>query len=391
MMVARRSRGEGSLFWNEKRQRWIGIVSQGYAANGKRRTTWVSGRTKTEAKTKLREAQRARDDGLPAGRRDYTVRQAVESWLQHGLAGRDPSTVRNRTILARRHVLPALGSRRLAELTADEVDRWLTGESKGVSTDTLAKLLSILRQSIRRAQARDLVQRNVALLCEAPKGTVGRPSKSLSLEQAGRLLMAAEGTSMHAYVVVSLLTGARTEELRALTWSHLDLEGDASGLPPTPPSIQLWRSVRAGGETKTKRSRRTLELPTLCVDALREHRQRQLAQRIRMGQRWVDNDLVFATRYGTELDAANVRRAFRTVAAAAGLEASEWTPRELRHSFVSLLSSSGVPIEDIAHLVGHASTSVTEKVYRKELRPVLSRGATAMDALFGRRRAGRSD
>ena len=75
-----------------------------------------------------------------------------------------------------------------------------------------------------------------------------------------------------------------------------------------------------------------------------------------MGERWVDNDLVFATRYGTELDAANVRRAFRTVAAAAGLDASEWTPRELRHSFVSLLSSSGVPIEDIAHLVGHAST-----------------------------------
>jgi integrase len=165
--------------------------------------------------------------------------------------------------LARRHVLPALGSRRLAELTADEVDRWLLGESKAVSTDTLAKLLSILRQSIRRAQARDLVQRNVALLCEAPRGTVGRPPKSLSLEQASRLLMAAEGTSMHAYVVVSLLTGARTEELRALTWSHLDLEGDASGLPPTPPSIQLWRSVRAGGETKTKRSRRTLELPAL--------------------------------------------------------------------------------------------------------------------------------
>ena len=110
-----------------------------------------------------------------------------------------------------------------------------------------------------------------------------------------------------------------------------------------------------------------------------------------MGEQWVDNDLVFATRYGTELDAANVRRAFRSVAAAAGLQASEWTPRELRHSFVSLLSSSGVAIEDIAHLVGHASTNVTEKVYRKELRPVLTRGATAMDALFGRRRAGRSD
>jgi hypothetical protein len=68
MMVARRSRGEGSLFWHEKRQRWIGVVSQGYAASGKRHTTWVSGRTKTEAKTKLREAQQARDAGLLAGR-----------------------------------------------------------------------------------------------------------------------------------------------------------------------------------------------------------------------------------------------------------------------------------------------------------------------------------
>jgi integrase len=75
----------------------------------------------------------------------------------------------------------------------------------------------------------------------------------------------------------------------------------------------------------------------------------------------------------------------------AGLEALEWTARELRHSFVSLHSSSCVPIEDIAHLVDHVSTNVTEKLYRKELRPVLSRGATAMDALFGGRRAGQSD
>jgi integrase len=97
-------------------------------------------------------------------------------------------------------------------------------------------------------------------------------------------------------------------------------------------------------------------------------------------------DLVL--RAGVPLDAANVRRAFRTVVAAAGMDAMSWTPRELRHSFVSLLSSSGTPIEDIAHLVGHANTRVTELVYRKELRPVLTRGAVAMDALFPQGRAG---
>lgn len=59
-----------------------------------------------------------------------------------------------------------------------------------------------------------------------------------------------------------------------------------------------------------------------------------------------------------------------------------WTPRELRHSFVWLLSSNGVRIEDIADLCGHAGTRVTETVYRHQLRPVLLGGAVAMDRIF---------
>ena len=224
------------------------------------------------------------------------------------------------------------------------------------------------------------MRRNVALLCEPPRGTAGRPSKSLTLDQANAILAAAEGTSMHAYVVLSLLTGARTEELRALTWTHLNLEGD-------PPTIELWHSVRAGGDTKTRRSRRTLELADRCVEVLRLHRREQVEIRVRAGAAWQDHDLVFSTQIGTELDAASVRRAFRRIVAVAGLDQKTWTPREMRHSFVSLLSSSGVPIEDISHLVGHSSTVVTEKVYRKELRPVLTRGARAMNTLFDERRA----
>ena len=98
--------------------------------------------------------------------------------------GRQGSTVVNRTILARTHVIAALGARKLAQLSAEEVDQWLAVIAKTLSTDTLHRLLSILRQSIRRAQARDLVKRNVALLCDVPRGTAGRPSKSLTLAQA---------------------------------------------------------------------------------------------------------------------------------------------------------------------------------------------------------------
>jgi integrase len=70
------------------------------------------------------------------------------------------------------------------------------------------------------------------------------------------------------------------------------------------------------------------------------------------------------------------------VVEAAGLDPTEWTPRELPHSFVSLLSEAGVPIEQISRLVGHTGTTTTETIYRKQIRPVLVQGADAMGAIF---------
>ena len=128
-----------------------------------------------------------------------------------------------------------------------------------------------LTRAIRHAEARDLVARNVATLVETPKGQSGRPSSSLTLEQASALLAAAEGTRMHAYISVCLATGIRTEEARALRWEHFAF-GDPAATPPVPASAAVWRSVRSHGDTKTERSRRTLGLPQMAVDALRPTR-----------------------------------------------------------------------------------------------------------------------
>lgn len=148
--------------------------------------------------------------------------------------------------------------------------------------------------------------------------------------------------------------------------------------------MSVFRSVRASGDTKTRLSRRTLALPGRCVEVLTAHRHRQEQLRERAGDRWVEHGLVFTSRYGTPLDAADVRRDFRTaIREAEGVDPKQWTPRELRHSFVSLLSDSGVPIEEISRLVGHKSTVVTETVYRKQFRPMIQGGAVAMDKLFG--------
>jgi len=141
--------------------------------------------------------------------------------------------------------------------------------------------------------------------------------------------------------------------------------------------IQVWRSVREGGDTKTWKSRRTLALPLRGTNALRRHHETQDEAKEEAGKEWKHTELVFTSAVGTALDTANVRRAFRRLVKGAGLDPGQWTQREMRHSFVSLLSDSGVSLEDIAELCGHAGTRVTEAVYRHQLRPVLLKSSPA--------------
>ena len=372
-MPARRSRGDGGLSWDNTRKRWVASVTVGYSPDGRRIVKRTRGRTKTDAQRKLKEIIREYEDGLVIGGYGYTVADAVSDWLAFGLSGRDTNTITKCTILANTHVIPALGARKLRDLSADDIDRWLADKARVLSTRSLREVRSVLKRAITRAQARDEVKRNVVLLCDIPQGRTGRPSKSLTLAQAEVLLAAAAHTSLHAYIVLSLLTGARTEELRALTWSYVDLDSD-------PPFIMVWRSVRAGGDTKTRKSRRTLRrsaASTYCATIRRARRdkagRRQPMARQRPG-------VSISGRYAS-------RRLTRPAlvphgGGAAGLDPHEWTPRELRHSFVSLLSDADVPIEHISRLVGHSSTTTTETIYRKQIRPVLVHGADVMDRIF---------
>jgi len=112
------------------------------------------------------------------------------------------------------------------------------------------------------------------------------------------------------------------------------------------------------------------------------HNDAQRRHLLRISELWQEHGLVFASRVGTPLTANNVIRAFRLITKKAGL-GEDWAPREMRHTFVSVLSANGVPVESIALLAGHDRTATTESVYRHEIRPALTQGAEVMDKIFG--------
>jgi integrase len=363
-------------------------VSLGFGADGKRIRRRVTGPTKTavlEAMAELREEL----GRAPKSTRTYTVAEAVAAWLADGLPGRSERT----TTIYKDGLAPLLakiGQRPLRELTAVEVRKGLESLAGQLSTRSLQIARNALERAIRFAQVHERVGRNAAELIEAPRGRTGRPSKSLFLVQAQALLKAAESGRWYCYITLPLLSGLRTEEVRAVGWDHVVawVEDDAewrpveeAGLDRDMLAIHVWRADRTGGDVKTRKSRRSLRLPDLCVEALRNHQEQQRRERLIAGEKWQENGLVFASMVGTPVGARNVRRAFQAIIRRAGIE-GQWTPRELRTSFVSLMSTTGMPIEEISRLVGHSSTVVTETVYRQELRPVIRTGADAMDRLF---------
>ena len=411
-MANRRPRGDGGISFDHRGPcrdserhrhcpgRWRGEVTLGFTPEGKRNRRRVTGRTKTEVQEKLKALHADLDMGITpkAGYSAYTVRQAAEDWLKHGLDGRAAKTIKkNENVLG--PILAVIGGKRLRELTAADVRQALSTMATRYSSAAVTMGHNALTRAIRHAESQDLVGRNVATLVETPKGQAGRPSRSLTLQQATALFRVSgedhpalelppglkdhrrPPSLMHTYIVLSLTTGLRTEEIRALRWDHVDLKGDPGTDPPTPPHVFVWRSVRRHGDTKTEKSRRSLELPQVAVEALQDLLVQQADERFAAGTRWHDTGLVFTTATGDALDAANVRKMFRAVCRSARI-GDHWTPRELRHTFVSFMSQRGMATEEIARLVGHSSSRTTEVVYRHELRPVIRSGAEIMNKIF---------
>ena len=176
---------------------------------------------------------------------------------------------------------------------------------------------------------------------------------------------------LEALFVLSITLGLRPGELRKLTWDHVDLNRGV---------VHVWRSASKTGDTKTPKSKRSLVLPKRAITALKAHKARQDAERREAGEAWHANNLVFCHENGTTYTSDALNWRFSKMTRKAGI--GHWHAHEGRHTAVSIMSSNGVPIQDISDTVGHKSTHVTETVYRHVIVPAIRGGATVMDDVF---------
>lgn len=362
-MAKKRGNGDGSIYERKnkdgKRIGYRGAYTVQTANGPKRR--YVSGKTKTEVKEKLRKATADRDGGLVLEAGTISVGDYLQRWLEDSVRNSVAHrTYHNYRLQVNRHLVPAIGRIKLKALTPAHVQGLYRAKlDSGLSPSSVRSIHAVLHRALKQALKWNLVPRNVCEAVDAP-----RPDKyeapTLSPEQARALLLGARGERLEALYVLALGCGLREGELLGLQWGDVDLENktlrvrrqlqrmrDGSGLAFVPLKNKTGRTIRMDSST---------------VEILKSHRKRQAEEKLKMGNLYQDQDLIFATQVGTPIDAQNVvNRSFKPLLRSAGLPNIRF--HDLRHTCATLLLGKGVNLKVTQERLGHADTSMTMNTY----------------------------
>ena len=374
MSAHRRGNGEGTIL-KRKDGRWAAAI---VLDDGSRK--WIYGKTRRAVARRLTKILRDVAEGRPVINERLTVGEYMNRWLYDVAKQRTrPMTWRGYEHLVRMHILPTLGRVRLAKLTPQHVHSLVAHKTREgrLAPRTVQYMHSVLRAALNQAIRWRMVHYNAAALVSAPRGARLEP-KVLTPEEARRLLESARGDRLEALYSVALALGLRQGEALGLKWSDVDL--DAGILRVRRAAQRIPHQGTQLVETKTVRSRRTLVMPPVVISALRSHRARQNLERLAAGERWIDNDLVFASQLGTLADGPNITHRFQRLLQKAGLRPMRF--HDLRHACASLLLVQGVHPRVVMETLGHSQISLTMNTYSHVLPALQREAADKMEALL---------
>lgn len=396
--MGKRGHGEGTVY--RHRGRWAGAITVGFTRDGEQQRRYVSGDTRKECLDKLDDLRRLRDTGhLVATTRGMTVKEYFDEWaigtIAHQVAIGElrESTADNYLDLADRMIVPYLGRHRLEELKPVHLREWLatlrgTTNARGrpYSSRTVQLAHAILRRALNDALRDELVTRNVALLVKA--GRVTSPEvEPLRPDELKLLLAEAPNDRLHALWLLLISLGLRRGEALGLHWDDIDFEAKTLSVRRSLQrrrTKELTPSGRRRGhlvevDTKTASSVRTVALPEVLVEALREHRERQDLERAD-ALAWVNPNLVFSTHLGTWFDPQNVYVFWHALCDRAGVRRCR--PHDLRHTAASVLLMQGADMRTVMEVLGHSRMATTSDLYTHVLAEVKADAAARMDVFL---------
>lgn len=356
--MKKRGRGEGAIY-QRPNGTWCGQVR----LLGQRKT--VYGKTRTEVQRKIRAIAADAEQGIMPAPERLMVATYLERWLADDVSRLDQYTVKNYGIYVRLHIIPKLGKIKLAQLQPAHVQGlYAAMQASGLAPKTIRNAHGVLHAALGKAVAWGLVPRNVAALASPPKAQ-SPEFRTLTVEETKHLGRSVQGNRWAPMLLLALTTGLRQGELLGLKWGDIDA---ATGV------LQVRRQYERDGAFSTPKasSQRRLDLAPAELRAFKIQREAQSRDRERYGDRYSDQNLVFATHQGRPLMHRNVFREFKRLLRKADLPDIRF--HDLRHTNATLMLGQGVHPKVVQERLGHSQVGITLNTYSHVL-PGLGREA----------------
>lgn len=256
----------------------------------------------------------------------------------------------------------------LADVTTDDVQAWVNSQLGTLARATVAARLAVLSSALKAAVPRYLPV-SPAVGVRLPKPSE-QPVKAWRADEVARLVAAARGRAHETWLWLSLGTGVRVSEARALTWPDVDLVNLTVTV-----SKAVNRLTGKVGPTKSGRTR-VIDLPDELVPVLVAHRARQRPR---------EQHVCTSATSGRVPSYSSLRSFVTSLCEAAGV-----TPlgmHSLRHSYATLALEAGVPLKEVSEALGHSSVAITAEIYTHALNERRRRAANAMGAILAPKQA----
>ena len=391
-MAGKRGHGEGTI---TKRPdgRWMAQITIGRdPATGKLKRLTRYFKTRQEAQAWLAEVQHQMNTGSFVEPNKVTVADWLDRWLEVYVKPKvRAKTYHGYRDAARLHIIPKIGHIPLTQLQAGDLQMLyneklqsgrLNGKG-GLYSRTIHLMHQVIHGALQQAVKEQLVYRNVSEAVSLPKMR-HKEIQPLTAEQVTRFLEVAKEDRLYAAFLMDIGTGMRRGELLALRWQDIDLKKGVAHIRRS-----LGRVKAEGGQTKTalvfdepktSKSKRDVPLPGEVIRELKEHRKRQLQEKLLFGQAYQDNDLVFATEDGKPIDPDNFGKRYARLLDKAGIP--HVALHNLRHTCATLLLEAGEHPKVVQELLGHTKVSTTLDLYSHVRPELLEQAAEKLNAFL---------
>jgi len=337
----------------------------------------IYARTQREAEAAATRLLYALDNGTYCEPSRLTVAEYMTTWLEDYAAHNvSPYTLSRYRSLVNRHLIPALGSIRLNQLTASRIERYYaselssgrlnrkrdgeeTGSAQGLDPQTVLKHHRVLRTALKRAVRLGLISNNPCDNVEPPRAARSE-MQVLDERDTERLLAVAYETrplSLYAAVLLAANTGLRRGEVLGLRWSDIDFGAATLNVNR---SLQRSDDGITFGSPKTTASRRRLMLDAHTLSEMKAYKARQTKERLALGGLWQDNDLVCPGHRGEPWHPNMLTRDFAKLRKRCGFSLRF---HDLRHTHAAQLIRAGAQAKVIQERLGHSSAGFTLTVY----------------------------